>query len=375
MKIGYINHFYDVDTLVDNYLSRYPTIYGWCKTLRDLGLEVNVYQRFNKDHFFENDGVKYFLVNDGKRNNLKSYQNSSLFHGKISENKYDLIHVNSFIYTYHAFLLKKKNYSAKIVIQHHAEIPKNRLKRIFLKRLSSSVDGFIFTSKEIYNDWLKTNSVVSRKNVAEIMEGSSNFTFGNRDEARIKSGLVGEPVLLWVGRLNENKDPITVIKGFSKLLQDFPNAKLYMIYSEDKLKEQVSSLINQSGLLKNSVKLLGFINHIDLDNYYNSADYFVLGSHYEGSGYSLVEAMSCGVVPIVTDIPSFRTLTVNGKIGELWKPGHPESFYNSVKNVLNRPLLDESRRARKYFDNNLSYLAIGKKAKMFYESLISHKSI
>ncbi len=51
--------------------------------------------------------------------------------------------------------------------------------------------------------------------------------------------------------------------------------------------------------------------------YYNSADYFVLGSHYEGSGFSLVEAMSCGVIPIVTDIPSFRMMTNNGKIGTL----------------------------------------------------------
>jgi glycosyltransferase involved in cell wall biosynthesis len=372
MKIGYINHFYDADTLVNNYLNRYPTIYGWCKSLRDLGQEIIVYQRFNKDHFFEKDGVKYFLVNDGKRSDLKSYQNSPLFHSKISEDNYDIIHVNSFIYTYHAYLLKKRNYLSKIVIQHHAEIMQQSLKRIILKRLSSSADGFIFTSKEIYNDWVNKNSVVRRKNVAEIMEGSSNFTISNRNKARIKSGMVGEPVLLWVGRLNENKDPVTVIKGFSNLLHGYPNAKLYMIYSDDKLKEQVYSLISQSGLLEDSVKLFGFINHINLDDYYNSADYFVLGSHYEGSGYSLVEAMSCGVVPIVTDIPSFRMITNNGQIGGLWNCGDIESFYETAKKVLNRSLAVESKKVLDFFSANLSYPAIGMKAKKFYESLIDN---
>ncbi|UCH65143.1 MAG: glycosyltransferase family 4 protein [Ignavibacterium sp.] len=369
MKIGYINHYYDIDTLVDNYLSRYPTIYGWCKSLRDLGLDVNVYQRFSKDYFFEKEGVKYCLIKDGKRSDLKSYQNSSLFHSKISDDKYDIIHVNSFIYSYQAFLLKKRNSSSKIVIQHHAEIPHKRLKRFFLKHLSSSADGFIFTSNDIYNDWVKTNSVFSGKNVAEIMESSSNFTYSNRIKARSKSGMVGEPILLWVGRLNENKDPITVIKGFSKLLQDFPKAKLYMIYSEDKLKEQVSSIINQSGSLKNSVKLLGFINHIKLDDYYNSADYFVLGSHYEGSGYSLVEAMSCGVVPIVTNIPSFRMITNNGQIGGLWNCGDIKSFYGTAKRVFNSPLAVESKKALDFFSANVSYPAIGMKAKKFYETL------
>ncbi len=64
------------------------------------------------------------------------------------------------------------------------------------------------------------------------MEGSSNFTVGDRNEMRRKTGLTGNPILLWVGRLNENKDPITVLSGFLKLLNDFPEAQLYMIFSE-----------------------------------------------------------------------------------------------------------------------------------------------
>jgi glycosyltransferase involved in cell wall biosynthesis len=97
----------------------------------------------------------------------------------------------------------------------------------------------------------------------------------------------------------------------------------------------------------------------------------VLGSHYEGSGFSLVEAMSCGVIPIVTDIPSFRMITNNGKIGALWSCNDAYSFYKNAKEIINKAFEVESEKALDFFSDNLSFPAITRKAKMFYESLIA----
>jgi glycosyltransferase involved in cell wall biosynthesis len=99
----------------------------------------------------------------------------------------------------------------------------------------------------------------------------------------------------------------------------------------------------------------------------------MLGSHFEGSGYSLVEAMSCGVVPIVTDIPAFRMITNRGTIGALWKCGDADSFYNNAKEIIQKPIEIESKKALDFFSDNLSFSAIGKKAKVFYESLMGHQ--
>ena len=370
MKVTFINYYYDKDTSIDEYFNKYPTIHGWAKALSDLGVQVTVYHRFKQDYFFKEDGIEYFLVNDGKRYDLKWYQNPVSFHSKISGENHNIIHVNSFMYSYQAYILKSKNPSAKIVVQHHAEKPGRKIKRILLKHLSSSFDGFIFSSQEIYDDWIKTKSIAIGKKFSGIMEGSSDFTFRNRNEMRLKTGVSGKPVLLWVGRLNENKDPLTVLFGFSKILQNFPEAKLYMIYSEDKLKQQVLSFIHKNSLLVNAVKLLGFISHDEISDYYNSADYFVLGSHYEGSGYSLVEAMSCGVIPIVTSIPSFRMMTNNGQLGRLWNCDNADSFAQNAGIILNKSIEIESKKTLDYFTENLSYPAIALRAKNFYESLI-----
>ncbi len=370
MKVTFVNYYYDKDIPIENYLVKYPTIYGWSKALSELGLQVKVYHRFNKNYFFNQDDVEFFLVKDDLRNDLKWYQSSSVFHKKIREVEHNIIHVNSFNYSYQAYLLKSKLSHYKVVVQHHAENPRNQIKQFITRYFCSSLDGFIFSSSEIYEEWLKEKIIPKGKNFAEIMEGSSNFTFRDRKEIRLETGLSGKPVMLWVGRLNENKDPITVLSGFLKLLDDFPEAKLYMIYSEDKLKEQVKSFIEQNLPLRDSVKLIGFINHKDICNYYNSADYFVLGSHYEGSGYSLVEAMSCGVIPVVTDIPAFRAITNTGQIGGLWKRGDADSFYNIAKETLYKPWEVESKKTLDLFSDNLSFPAIARKAKMFYESLI-----
>jgi glycosyltransferase involved in cell wall biosynthesis len=371
MKVTFVNYYYDKDISIEEYFDKYPAVHGWAKALRDKGLDVKVYHRFSQNKILVKDDVEYIFVNDKFRSDLKWHQNPVSFHNKICEGKHEIIHVNSFIYSYQASLLKKQLPSARLVIQHHAEKPGHWIKRFLVRNFSSLADGFIFSSTELYDEWLKTKTLPEGKKFAEIMEGSSDFIFRNRDEVRFKTGLTGKPIFLWVGRLNENKDPVTVLSGFIKILKDFPEAKLYLIYSDDNLKSELLSFIEQDVAIKNSVILLGFIPHKKISDYYNSADYFVLGSHYEGSGFSLVEAMSCGVVPIVTDIPAFRMITDNGRIGGLWKCSDAESFYTKAKEIIKKPIEAESKKTFDFFSSNLSYAAIGSKVKIFYESLVT----
>ena len=372
MKVSFINYRYDPDTKIDEYLLKYPAMNGWNKALLELGVQVNVFNRFSESKIFQSEGVNFHLIKDDLNPNLKWYQNTKLFHEKILIQDQEIIHVNSFRYAYQASLLKKIKPSLKYVIQHHAEKPGHWIKRFLLKRFTSKLDGFVFSGVGIYNEWLKARAILPNKKFAEIMEGSSDFIFENRSEARQKTGLKGNPVLLWIGRLNENKDPLTVISGFEKLLNEFPQARLYMIYSDKDLKTKIDSIILQSPLLRDKVILLGFINYSEIKSYYNSSDYFVLGSHYEGSGFSLVEAMSCGVIPIVTDIPSFRMMTNDGKIGTLWKSGDSNSFYDRARHLLKYSIMDESEKTIAFFKTNLSYPAIAEKAKEFYKHLSDH---
>ena len=128
--------------------------------------------------------------------------------------------------------------------------------------------------------------------------------------------------------------------------------------------------MTDSDILKPRVQLLGKIAHHEIQNYYNSADYFVLGSHYEGSGYALSEALRCGCVPVVTDIPSFRMMTENGQLGALWEPGNKHSFVQAAIRAMDKPLREEADRCIDFFKRKLSFDAIAEQAIKYYQKTI-----
>lgn len=372
MKLAYVNYYFDNDLSLREYFNKYPSIHGWCESVNDSDIDITVYQRFNGDFFFKKKGVQYKLINDGPGENPEAWKNTRLFHGQIIKDKPDIIHINSFNYLYQGYLLKRQLPESKIVFQHHAEKYRCGLKRYPGRFFSNYADGFIFSSKFIYEEWSRTGSISPVKCFAEIIENSTNFSKNATTVNRNNAGLTGEPVLLWVGRLNENKDPVTVLSGFEMLLNDFPKAMLYMVYSEKNLENKIFEMTGSSERLQNSVRLLGKTDHSLLNNYYNSADYFVAGSHYEGSGYSLIESMACGVIPIVTDIPSFRTITKNGKAGVLWQKGNPESFYEKAKEIINKDKNIQRKIVGEIFDSDLSFDSISRKAGNFYREILNN---
>jgi glycosyltransferase involved in cell wall biosynthesis len=192
--------------------------------------------------------------------------------------------------------------------------------------------------------------------------------------ARQQTGMQGTPVFLWVGRLDANKDPLTILAGFEVLFTKYPQASLYMIYNDDQLLQAVTQKINATEILKQRVHLLGSVAHQTIEHYYNSTDYFVLGSHYEGSGYALSEALRCGCVPVITNIPSFTMMTDQERLGALWQPGNTASLVAAAEAAMAKPLEQEANACIDFFRDALSFEAIARVAKIHYQQVISRRS-
>jgi glycosyltransferase involved in cell wall biosynthesis len=106
-----------------------------------------------------------------------------------------------------------------------------------------------------------------------------------------------------------------------------------------------------------------------LQYWYNSADIILSGSHYEGSGTAVCEAMSCGCMPVVTDILSFRMITDNGRCGLLYEPGNETSLLLALKLTLEIDLQKKQELSLQYFRETLSFEAIAGKIQEIAESL------
>jgi glycosyltransferase involved in cell wall biosynthesis len=177
----------------------------------------------------------------------------------------------------------------------------------------------------------------------------------NRNECKLRLGISGNSNFLWVGRLNANKDPVTVLKGFSIYLQENPQAKLYMIYQTTELLLSIETMIGNDPVLAEAVLLLGEKKERELPGWYSAADFFISGSHSEGSGYALVEAMHCGSIPVVTSIPSFKRLTANGQYGFLYEKGNAKDLANTLKKLSEISQEDFSKKVLHYAKSNLSF--------------------
>jgi glycosyltransferase involved in cell wall biosynthesis len=119
----------------------------------------------------------------------------------------------------------------------------------------------------------------------------------------------------------------------------------------------------------NSVILVGQKPHEELQYWFNSADVFISGSHYEGSGTAVCEAMSCGCVPLVTDIPSFKMITDNGKCGLLYPPGDEDMLLSALIATEKMNMAEKRDLSLEHFGKKLSFKAIAANIQQIAEGL------
>ena len=209
--------------------------------------------------------------------------------------------------------------------------------------------------------------------IFDIPESTSRFTVGDQAPARERTGLAGDPCLLWVGHLNRNKDPLAVLAGVALAAERFPQLKLWCCFATAPLLADVQSAIAQDVRLRGRVELLGVRPHDQIEHFMRAADVFVSGSHREGSGYSLIEALACGLPAVVTDIPPFRALLGDGAAGALWRGGDPHSLCAALTGLLARPRPALRAAARARFDAEVSSVAVGRKWAAAYGELAAEK--
>ena len=167
--------------------------------------------------------------------------------------------------------------------------------------------------------------------------------------------------MLWVGHLNANKDPLTILDAVSIARRRLPGLQLWCCLRSAPQRAAVEARLAAEQGLGECVHLLGSVPHEQIELLMRAADLFVLGSHREGSSFSLIEALATGLTPVVTAIPSMRVLTGHGAVGALFPCGHAHACADALVRAA-QSLQPETRgRVRAHFDAQLSHRAIGRR--------------
>ncbi|MGK4566200.1 glycosyltransferase family 4 protein [Flavobacterium sp. 3HN19-14] len=293
---------------------------------------------------------------------LKKWQVPFRFNSFVKSLHPDYVLAHGFAQAHYLMFLKLSSPQTKILLQANGFAPRpGKIKSLIYKIADRFIDGYLFTGVENAEQWYAPG-ILKKEKIFEVMEGATDFEFDHSLKRTENS-------FLWVGRLDENKDPLTILKAFLNFANQSPTAKLTMVFQEGHLLKVVENFIANHENLSKQVDLKGFVSHEGLRGIYHSHQYFVLGSHYEGSGYALAEAMGCGCVPIVTDIAPFQYMTHYGYCGLLFPP---EDVAALTANFLATQTLDfraKQHATLQQYQERMSAEAIAAKIKFVFESL------
>ena len=325
--------------------------------------EVISIERIDYEGEYKHNGVHYYF----KRFKLGLFP--IRLHQFIKSQNPDVVVIQSLHFPLQVIQLRLLLGSkTKIIIQNHAEIPFTGLKKHLQKLSGRFTDAFLFASHTMGMEWIEKDNLSSINKIHEVMEVSSVFTPMEKSVAIEKTKVTGNPVFLWVGRLNDNKAPLTVVKAFLQFASIQPKARLYMIYHTDDLLQQIQKELDASPNGK-AIKLIGKVPHNDLQYWFNSADIFISGSYYEGAGTAVCEAMSCGCMPLVTDINSFRMMTDNGRCGLLYEAGNEAALLSALIQTQQMDIIQKQKASLEYFRSNLSFDAIARRIEEVADSI------
>jgi glycosyltransferase involved in cell wall biosynthesis len=181
---------------------------------------------------------------------------------------------------------------------------------------------------------------VSAKKVAVVYPGGdSRFTPRESDfsKATMRERLnAPDGYILHFSSVNDGRDNTSMaVQALHRSLQFYPHAaKLVIAGRTDPVRQGLAEMICRLQL-EDRVVWTGFVPDDDLVDIYCSADVYLDPSLYEGFGYQVLEAMSCGVPVICSNVTSLPEVVGDAAITV--SPDDEEGFASAIVQVLSSP--------------------------------------
>ena len=140
------------------------------------------------------------------------------------------------------------------------------------------------------------------------------------------------PIVLYVGRVDPEKQVGRVIDAFSKVQKKIPEAKL-LIVGDGVDRERLEKKVARIGLSQ-SVRFLGKVLPPDLYEIYKVGTVFATASEIETQGIVLIEAAAVGLPLVAVNAGAVAEVCLNNKNGFLCRPKDTSGIARSLKKIL-----------------------------------------
>lgn len=181
---------------------------------------------------------------------------------------------------------------------------------------------------------------------------------------------IGEPCVLYTGRLDARKGVEDLVPCATYVCREKPKAR-FVVTGDGPLASDMKRKVHTANLDAN-FQFTGFVFRGVLLQHYREASVFVLPSYYEGLPTSLLEAMSCGIPSVATDIEGNSEVITDGETGLLVPPRNPRLLAEAILKLLD----DEELRsqiganARKHIVENYDWGLVVDRIEAIYEACL-----
>lgn len=235
----------------------------------------------------------------------------------------------------------------------------NRLEEYVLNRINiKSNIKFSGVSPEVCEE-ISNITDINKDNIKYIPNGVDTNIFkpsNSKQKLRKKFKLPqNDQIILSVGRLVEQKQPILLLEIFSFIEKNVKNVTL-VIAGEGELLNEMKRIIKTNNIKK--VRFLGNVTYKDMPDLYSCSDYFIITSNYEGQPLTLLEAMSTGLRCIVSEITNLSSIIKEANCGISVDVTKTENAANQIINYLKSDNSIHSANSRNYVVKNCDWKII-----------------
>ena len=328
---------------LSNELSKNHEVY-FCVILRESQKLSFFKQALNKN-------IKYINLGCSKGINFRTFFSAFEIINRIRPDIIHL-HLNTILYFYLPALFYKSQ--IKFIHTLHNIAPKTirfgwqkKLNIFFYSRRIIIPIAISQKCKDSFVQFYGINQVDLIENGVSKPKHSINFENVKLELESFKHSY-DDLILIHVARFSEQKNQKLLIDSFNKLIDNNIGAILIVLGSGfNSVESQNLKRLNQ-----NRIYFLGAKQNV-CDYLFNS-DVFVLTSLWEGLPISLLEALSCGVIPICTPAGGIPDVITEEALGYVSRDFTKDEYFKSLsKCLLNIENFDRTHLV-KYFDLNFS---------------------
>ena len=178
-------------------------------------------------------------------------------------------------------------------------------------------------------------------------------------------------LLLYTGRFDPSKNLPLLLRATKKALDQCSNLHLILV-GDGEEKERLVSLAGQLNIQAN----VTFVDSTpNVREYLRKADIFVMSSSDEGISNSLLEAMSCGLACISTNVGGANELLSGGLCGILVDPNNENELSDSIVRLALDPVTIKhyGGMARQRVVDNYSIASVGDGYINLYNSIVNRR--